>query len=404
MLSVAGERGEEVPPGVAAHVTGQVATDLATNAAATGVAGEVAADIDADIDADIAANIAADIAAHVAGCAGCRRTVEQLRVLDGALRALPAWRVPSPPPFERIARRARAAARRRRQVRVVRRLLPLTLAVASAVAVTVGITRLVHQREPRLSGAGHVLDAARGVVEAVLADGARLTVTAGKAVVEVSERGRAIVRLESGAAFLSVPHLDGSATFRLTTEEAEVRVRGTRFEVARGVQGTRVTVSEGTVEVRPRAATAQSFLLGQGESRLVEGLAARRQEARAAALASFEQRDDSTTGEKIEAWLATGPPAQEEAEAHALRAWKLSRDGDRDGALRAYRRALALLPAGVAPLWADNASAQLALLIEREDPKQGASAWRSYLARFPGGVHAVMAQERLARRRPGGAR
>ena len=73
---------------------------------------------------------------------------------------------------------------------------------------------------------------------------------------------------------------------------------------------------------------------------------------------------------------------------------------DRRAALETYRRALSLLPSSAAPLWADNASAQLALLAERDDPLVAGRAWREYLQRFPRGVHAARARDRLA----GGAR
>ncbi len=255
-----------------------------------------------------------------------------------------------------------------------------------------------------------MVDGSRGVAQVLLADGARLTVASGRVLVAVSEPRRAHIRLEGGSAFVSVPHLTAGASFLLTTDEAEVRVRGTRFDVDRGAQGTRVSVSEGVVEVRPLDGGGAAFLLARGEARLIEGRAARRQAARAAARASIEQRDDSTTADRIQAWLATEPPAEEAAEAHALLAWKLSRDGDRAGALRSYRRALALLPAGAVPLWADNACAQVALMVERDDSRAGAAAWRDYLDRFPDGVHAAMARDRLpalaapARRPSGGAR
>src|SRR5690349_1691273 len=57
--------------------------------------------------------------AHVASCTACRPWRQRLRGLDGALGALPFALAPAPsggppPPFERIARHAGAAARRRR--------------------------------------------------------------------------------------------------------------------------------------------------------------------------------------------------------------------------------------------------------------------------------------------------
>ena len=308
--------------------------------------------------------------------------------------------VATPPPFETVLGPARAAARSQRQLRFVRRVLPVTLAVASAVAVTVVASQLFHRAELRVAVAGDTIDASRGVSEAALADGARVTVVAGRAVVEASDRSRAVVRLETGTAFVNVPRLGAGRSFVVATEELEARVRGTRFEVRRGGQGTIVSVSEGTVEIRPRdqpaGQPAAAFLLGKGESRLVEGLAQRRSQARAAARASLDRPDDSSAEDQIRAWLATDPPAEEAAEAYALLGWKMSRDGNRAGAAESYRRALALLPADRTPLWADNACARLALLEESAGAAARAAAWRRYLHRFPDGVHAATARSRIA--------
>jgi len=332
---------------------------------------------------------------HIRSCAACGASNARLDALDQDLDAL-AGDVDAPPPFETVAGPARIVARGRRQARFARRMLPVALACAGAGVAAVVATLTLHHPGGRLAVAGEVLDASRGLTEAGLADGARVTVVSGRAVVEASDGRRAVVRLETGSAFLSVPHLGTDRTFAVTTDEVEVRVHGTRFEVARGSQGTRVSVADGTVEIRPRDRPGEAFLLGRGQSRLIEGLPQRRLRARAAAIAALDQRDDSTVGDKIRAWLESDPPAEEAAEANALLAWKLSRDGDRAGALRCYRRALALLPAGRAPLWADNACAQLALLEEGDGAEAGAAAWRRYLERFPAGVHATTARSRLA--------
>jgi ferric-dicitrate binding protein FerR (iron transport regulator) len=341
------------------------------------------------------AELPAQAREHLATCAMCAAASARFDALDEALGGL-ADDALAPPPFESVAGAARAAARGRRQARIARRALPVTLAFASAVVATVGATRALHHPEGRVAAAGDVLDASRGLSEAALADGSRVTVVSGRAIVESSNPAGAVVRVETGTAYLNVPHLTSGRSFVVRTDEVEARVHGTRFEVGRGSQGTRVSVAEGTVEIRPRDPLGEAFLLTRGESRLVEGLPQRRARARAVALASLDQRDDSTAGTKIEAWLATEPPAEEAAEAHALLAWKLSRDGDRAGAMEHYRRALALLPSDRAPLWADNASAQLARLEEANGAAAGAAAWRRYLERFPGGVHAATARGRLA--------
>jgi hypothetical protein len=87
---------------------------------------------------------------------------------------------------------------------------------------------------------------------------------------------------------------------------------------------------------------------------------------------------------------------EEQAEGQALLAWSLAGSGDRRGAVARYRQALALLPATQSPLWAENACAGLALLLEQEEPAEGAAAWSQYLRRFPRGVHASLARTRAA--------
>jgi FecR-like protein len=340
--------------------------------------------------------LAPEIGEHLATCASCATASARFDALDEALGAL-ANEVAVPPPFETVlVGPARVAARSQRQLGCVRRALPLTLAFATAVAVTVGASQILHRAEVHVAVAGDALDASRGVSEAALADGSRVMVVAGRAVVEASDRSRAVVRLETGTAFVNVPRLGVSRTFVVVTDELEARVRGTRFEVRRGGQGTVVSVAEGTVEIRPLDRSAEAFLLGKGESRLVEGLTQRRAQARAAARASLDRRDDSSAEEQIRAWLATDPPAEEAAEAYALLGWKMSRDGNRAGAAQNYRRALAMLPPGRTPLWADNACARLALIEGSAGASESAAAWRRYLDRFPAGVHAATARSRIA--------
>ena len=55
---------------------------------------------------------------------------------------------------------------------------------------------------------------------------------------------------------------------------------------------------------------------------------------------------------------------------------------------------VALLPEGKQALWAENACAELAILVEQESPKDGAAAWAECLRRFPDGVHAALARSR----------
>jgi ferric-dicitrate binding protein FerR (iron transport regulator) len=336
------------------------------------------------------------LVAHLESCAACRQVARQLRVVDGALAAACDEETAPPPPFQRLEGRAAAAARGRRRWRSLRRTLPIALVLAGAVGATLLATQVLHRPDgKRTAATGDLLDAAHGTVQTVLSNGARLTLTSGRLAVEASERRRGAIRLEAGAVFLDVPHLDEGATMTLVTDDVEVAVRGTRFDVARLPEGTRVSVTRGIVELRPRNGKQPPFLLRKGESSLIEGLSQLRERRRAAALAAFDQGDSAQSERLIRDWLQSDPPGEDAAQAHALLAWRLSARGERAAAIESYRRALALLPAGAAPLWADNASAQLALLLSRDDPRVGENAWRGYLDRFPGGVHAGFARALL---------
>jgi tetratricopeptide (TPR) repeat protein len=75
-------------------------------------------------------------------------------------------------------------------------------------------------------------------------------------------------------------------------------------------------------------------------------------------------------------------------------AWSLSARGKHTLAIDRYRQALTLLPEGVQPLWAENACAELAILVEQERPKDASTTWAECLRRFPDGVHAALARSR----------
>jgi hypothetical protein len=76
-------------------------------------------------------------------------------------------------------------------------------------------------------------------------------------------------------------------------------------------------------------------------------------------------------------------------------AWSLAARGKRGDAVARYRQALTLLPDGQQPLWAENACAELAILVEQESPKSSGATWAECLRRFPSGVHAASARSRI---------
>jgi len=92
--------------------------------------------------------------------------------------------------------------------------------------------------------------------------------------------------------------------------------------------------------------------------------------------------------------LGTDPDAAQRAEALALQAWSLSARGQRLQAIEHYRQALKVLPEGQRPLRAENACAELAILVQQQTPKEGPALWSECLRRFPDGVHTGLARAR----------
>jgi ferric-dicitrate binding protein FerR (iron transport regulator) len=306
----------------------------------------------------------------------------------------------SPPGFEHVAPWARRAARRRRRAQSLRRRLPLPLALGVSVLVTAALTGgVLHHLRERPLAAGEILDAAGASRQARLPSGVRLGLASGRLVVDGADAHHSALRLSAGTAFLEVPPAWLGGRFTLRTDEAEVLTHGARFQVTRDAGGMRVAVSEGLVEVRPRVGPVKPFVVHRGGAGRVATLAEQRREARLAALGALA-RSPAEAEEHLQSWLATAPPPCEAAEAHALRGWRRLAQGDDGAAIESFRAALSLLPVAASPLWAENAHAQLALLLERSGA--AAAVWRNYLIRFPGGTHAALARKRLFRDRTSG--
>jgi ferric-dicitrate binding protein FerR (iron transport regulator) len=338
-----------------------------------------------------------DIRAHAAECSQCDRAVRHLGFLEENLRSI-ASETLEPPPFQSVARNAYSAASGRRRRRAMRRAFPFALAISCAAAATAGMIALVHRLErPKIAVAGEVLDASRGTVQALLADGAKLTLGTGRVVIRRSERQHGLVRLEVGSVFVEVPHREKGATFVLETQDADVHVQGTRFDVSRGPEGTRVRVSEGMVTVRPHDVGQKPISVAKGETTLVEGATQLRSRQLFADLDALDNSQGADGVEvRIRQLLNDDPTVAGAGEAYARLAWRLSATGRIGEAIDDYRRALSFPTVGDPPLWADNAAAQLALVLERNDPAGAVAAWHEYVGRFPGGVHAEMARLRIA--------
>ena len=211
---------------------------------------------------DVEPDDPAALAAHLASCAGCASVAARLRAVDHALGEVVDAPAPAPPPFERLAPRASAAARHRRRVASLRRARPSALTAVGGMALVAALVLIFGHARPAaprraLAAAGTAL---RGPTDALLGDGAQVTLHVGEARVEASDPQRSTVHLARGQVLVEVPHLHDGATMAVLTDEAEVRVHGTRFVVTRDESGSRVAVSEGVVEVRPRDPRQPSLL------------------------------------------------------------------------------------------------------------------------------------------------
>lgn len=103
-----------------------------------------------------------------------------------------------------------------------------------------------------------------------LADGSRVRLdTDTRLSVRLTGKARRI-RLERGQAFFDVAH-DATRPFVVDAGAADVRALGTRFDVRRDSGLVRVTLVQGSVEVRPAAAAARPVVLRPGEQVTADG-------------------------------------------------------------------------------------------------------------------------------------
>ncbi len=338
-----------------------------------------------------------ELDAHLAECESCRLAARGLEAVDHALAAPPPpFKVPS---FDAIADAAASAARSRRRGRSVRRSLPfLATGFATAIAALVlafVFTGRLPFRTPVLA-VGARLDAAAAPQSGALESGARVKLARGEVKVVPAGKGEDRLFLTSGSVALEVPKLAAGHTVSVCTPDAEVRVHGTRFQVVRDARGTSVVVTEGLVEVRPYGTGRKPVFLAPGQSATVEPADAWLKGVRAAVQTDLDSGDFASAEQRLGHLLATDLAPEARAETHALLAWSLAATGNRRAAIERYRQALQTLPASLTPLWADNACAELSLLLEQEEPAGAAAAWGECLRRFPDGVHASLARARLS--------
>jgi tetratricopeptide (TPR) repeat protein len=149
------------------------------------------------------------------------------------------------------------------------------------------------------------------------------------------------------------------------------------------------------VEVRPEGIGRAVQTIRAGESATVAAVDVYREGLRGSTLAALDHGEFGAAEKQLGQLLGSSPNATQQAEAQALLAWSLSARGKRAEAMDRYRQALALLPHGQQPLWAENACAELAILVQQARPNESVGVWKECLRRFPDGVHAALARSRV---------
>jgi ferric-dicitrate binding protein FerR (iron transport regulator) len=333
---------------------------------------------------------------HLRDCPECRRACQGLPQVDEALADLAQMPV-SVPDFGAIAEVAAGAARGQRRRRAARRSVPYLytgLGTALAAGLVVAVW-LGSGDTPKRLLAGAEMRATNEAKAAILDNGVRIRLESGTLKLAVASKQSHALVLPVGRVFVEVPKLSGGETVSVRTPDAEVRVHGTRFQVIRTDKDTQVSVVEGVVEVRPEGIGRPVQTVRAGESVTVGSAEAYRERLRHSTLDALDHGELDAAEKQIGQLLGTSAEAIQRAEAQALLAWSLSARGKRGDAIQRYRQALTLLPEGQQSLWAENACAELAILVEQESPRDSRPIWAECLRRFPDGVHAALARSRV---------
>lgn len=312
------------------------------------------------------------------GARGRKRRWQALAAMAAAAAALVAlgWRGSSTPPSDSLVSIRALATGEGATLRTTQRSQALMQPTQLAVGQTV---------ETR-SGGGAMFE---------LSTGTALQLAA-KSLLRVDDRGT-IQRfaLQQGELSAHVAKLSSGQRFIVATPDAELEVRGTRFkasvvEAEESCSGhrTRLQVSEGTVEVRSAGSVAR-INAGQRWPADCEVLP-RTEERRPSPAATSAPRSPAAAGALQSADRPSALTRQNDLFAAAV---ALRRQGDTNGALRAYQELITRFPAS--PL-AENAAVERLRLLGAKQPTLAREEARAYLERYPRGF-AVNEARRLAR-------
>ena len=335
---------------------------------------------------------------HLQECPTCRLAHEWLPLADRAHHEVTQLPVAAPS-FDLMAKAAQSAARNQRGRQVVRRSVPFFYTGLATAAVAAGIVAAVmvsrgRLNAPKLLQPGAEILATAEAKSAVLSNGVRILLDTGLLKLASANEHTQTLFLPSGRVSVDVPKLPRGSSLSVRTPDAEVRVHGTRFQVIRTGKDTQVHVVEGVVEVRPEGLGRPVQTVRAGESVTVGSAEIYREGLRSSTLAALDHGEFAVAEKQIGDLLGSSADRTQQAEAQALLAWSLSARGKHSEAIQRYRQVLSLLPEGERSLWAENACAELAILLEQESPKDSGATWTECLRRFPDGVHSALARSR----------